>query len=65
MWRGADGGAAIVVTIPATGDVPGHVPDCSAGESDRGIADASQAFEDWSRRDLSNRVGLLPSCATR
>ncbi len=59
MWRGADGGAAIVVTIPATGDVPGLVPDCSAGESDRAIADASRAFEDWSRRNLSNRVGLV------
>ncbi|MYA88833.1 MAG: aldehyde dehydrogenase family protein [Boseongicola sp. SB0662_bin_57] len=45
--------------IQQQANVPGHVPDCDAGETGRAVAAASRAFEDWSRRDLRCRAGLL------
>ncbi len=58
-WSGADNGGTLAVHNPATGAVLGHVPDCGAEETNRAIAAASSAFVDWSRSNLSERVGLL------
>ncbi|MFV2033882.1 MAG: aldehyde dehydrogenase family protein, partial [Halocynthiibacter sp.] len=58
-WTGADSGATIPVTNPANNEVIGHVPNCGADETNRAIAAASEAFESYSRSDLSFRVRLL------
>ncbi|WP_306155364.1 NAD-dependent succinate-semialdehyde dehydrogenase [Roseovarius sp. MMSF_3281] len=58
-WIGADGGGEIKVTNPASHDTLGHIPNCGAAETDRAIAAAARAFDDWSRSDLSQRTGLL------
>ncbi|WP_415919610.1 NAD-dependent succinate-semialdehyde dehydrogenase [Tateyamaria sp. SN6-1] len=58
-WCDADTGQTVSVTNPATHDVLGTVPNCGAAETERAIDAAAQAFDDWSRSDLSVRVGLL------
>ncbi|WP_420413824.1 NAD-dependent succinate-semialdehyde dehydrogenase [Roseibium sp.] len=58
-WTGADDGARIAVTNPATGDVIGHIPKCGRVETDRAIAAAAKAFDSFGRSDLSQRVKLL------
>lgn len=58
-WTGAESGKAIDVTNPATGEVIGTVPNCGTAETEKAIAAAGEAFETWSRTDLSLRVGLL------
>lgn len=58
-WSDADSGATIAVTNPATGEELGQVPNCGSAETNRAIAAAKAAFTDWSRSDLSFRVGLL------
>ena len=58
-WVGADSGETIAVTNPATGQVIGHVPNSGAAETERAIAAAAQAFDSFSRADLSQRVALL------
>lgn len=58
-WAGADSGETIDVTNPATGEVIGSVPNCGTAETEKAIAAAGDAFEPWSRTDLSVRVGLL------
>ncbi len=58
-WTGADTGATVPVTNPATGEVIGHVPASGAAETERAIAAANEAFKSYSRTDLSYRVRLL------
>ncbi len=58
-WVGADSGKTLTVTNPATGAVIGTAPDAGAAETERAIAAAASAFEDWSRSDLSLRVRLM------
>lgn len=58
-WTGADNGATVEVTNPATRAIIGHVPNCGTDETERAIAAAAQAFPDWSRCNLSVRVRLL------
>lgn len=58
-WEHADSGDQIPVTNPATNDVIGHVPNCGADETDRAISAAKQAFQSYSRSDLSFRVRLM------
>ena len=58
-WSAADTGATIAVLNPATGAELGQVPNCGTAETNRAIAAATAAFADWSRSNLSFRVGLL------
>ncbi|PSL18440.1 NAD-dependent succinate-semialdehyde dehydrogenase [Shimia abyssi] len=58
-WVGADGGAEIAVTNPATGAALGSVPNSGADETERAIAAASAAFKPWARTGLLERVGLM------
>ncbi len=58
-WSGADSGASIDVTNPATGQVIGTVPNCGTDETNRAILAASTAFKSWSRTDLAFRVKLM------
>ena len=58
-WVGADNGATIEVTNPATGAMLGTVPRGGADETNRAIAAASAAFESFGRSDLNYRVKLL------
>ncbi len=51
-WVGADSGATIEVTNPATGAMLGTVPRGGADETNRAIAAASAAFESFGRSDL-------------
>ncbi|MDE0520659.1 MAG: NAD-dependent succinate-semialdehyde dehydrogenase [Boseongicola sp.] len=60
-WTGAEGGSAIDVTNPATGEVIGTVPNCGAEEAGRAIEAAARAFDSYARSDLSQRVRLLQS----
>ena len=50
-WIGADSGATIDVTNPATGDVLGTVPSRGAAETNRAIAAAAEAFKTFGRLD--------------
>ena len=58
-WCDADNSSTLPVSNPATGELLGRVPNCGADETNRAIAAASQAFQEWSRSDLSFRVNLL------
>jgi succinate-semialdehyde dehydrogenase/glutarate-semialdehyde dehydrogenase len=58
-WAGAADGSMIDVTNPATGELLGRVPNSGTAETEAAIAAAKAAFPEWSRSDLSLRVGLL------
>lgn len=58
-WTAADDGSTIPVTNPVTGEAIGTVPNCGAAETNRAIAAAHDAFQDYSRSNLIWRVGLL------
>lgn len=58
-WTAADDGSTIPVTNPVTGEAIGHVPNCGTAETNRAIAAARDAFQDYSRSNLIWRVGLL------
>ena len=58
-WLAADARPAIAVTDPATGDVIGHVPDCSAADTDAAIAAAQAAWGPWRARTAGERSALL------
>jgi succinate-semialdehyde dehydrogenase/glutarate-semialdehyde dehydrogenase len=58
-WIGADSGAVIDVSNPATGEVIGTVPNAGTAETERAIAAAQAAFADFAAMDLMSRVGLL------
>lgn len=59
IWRGADDGATLPVTDPATGECIGHVPDCGAAETMQAVDAAARAFPDWSRRTAAERAAVL------
>jgi succinate-semialdehyde dehydrogenase/glutarate-semialdehyde dehydrogenase len=58
-WVGADSGATIDVSDPATGEVIGSVPNCGAAETDRAIVAADRAFASWSSTTANARAILL------
>ena len=58
-WVGADSGATIDVTNPATGEVIGTVPNCGDAETGRAIAAAETAFPGFAAMDLMGRLSLL------
>lgn len=51
--------ADLAVTDPATGAVIGHMPDCTAPETEAAIAAAERAMKDWRARPNAARADLL------
>ncbi|PJF08520.1 NAD-dependent succinate-semialdehyde dehydrogenase [Pseudorhodobacter sp. MZDSW-24AT] len=58
-WVGADSGAMIDVTNPATGAVIARVPNAGAAETRRAIDAAQAAFPAYAALSLNDRVGML------
>ena len=59
QWVGADGGATLTVTNPATGEVLGTVPSVGRAEVARAIAAAEAAFPAWSGKTAAERAAIL------
>jgi succinate-semialdehyde dehydrogenase / glutarate-semialdehyde dehydrogenase len=59
QWVGAESGAELDVSDPATDAVIASVPKCGAGETRAAIAAASEAFEGWRSRTAGDRARLL------
>ncbi len=58
-WVGADDGATVAVTNPATGETLGTVPMCGVAETQRAIAAAEVAQRAWRERPAKERAALL------
>ncbi|RTL47531.1 MAG: NAD-dependent succinate-semialdehyde dehydrogenase [Rhodocyclaceae bacterium] len=58
-WVGADGGKAIDVTNPATGEVVATVPWCGVAETKRAIAAAEAALPAWKAKKAIDRSRIL------
>ena len=58
-WIGADSGAVLDVTDPATGAIIGRVPDLSAAETIRAVDAATAALPDWAGRPAAERARIL------
>ncbi len=59
QWVGADGGATLTVTNPATGEVLGTVPSVGRAEVSRAIAAAQAAFPAWAAKTAAERAAIL------
>ncbi len=59
QWVGADGGATLTVTNPATGEVLGTVPSVGRAEVARAIAAAQAAFPAWAAKTAAERAAIL------
>ena len=62
-WVGADGGATLTVTNPATGEVLGTIPDVGRAEVARAIAAAEAAFPAWAAKTAAERATILMKLA--
>ncbi len=62
-WVGADGGATLTVTNPATGEVLGTIPDVGRAEVARAIAAAEAAFPAWAAKTAAERAAILMKLA--
>lgn len=58
-WCGADNGASLPVTNPATGEQIGTVPRMGAAETRRAIAAASAAWPAWRKKRARERSVIL------
>jgi succinate-semialdehyde dehydrogenase/glutarate-semialdehyde dehydrogenase len=58
-WVGADKGATIEVTDPATGETIGTVPNCDRTETERAVAAAAAAQPAWAARTAAERGQIL------
>lgn len=58
-WVGADDGATLDVTDPATGEVIGRVPDMGLAETRRAIAAAEAALPSWRALAAGQRAAIL------
>ena len=58
-WVGADSGAVIEVTNPASGEVIGTVPASGRAETARAIGAASAAFQSFRRTTAAERATML------
>jgi succinate-semialdehyde dehydrogenase/glutarate-semialdehyde dehydrogenase len=59
QWCGADGGATISVTNPATGETLGSVPKMGAAETRRAIEAANAAWPEWRKKPAKARAAIL------
>jgi succinate-semialdehyde dehydrogenase/glutarate-semialdehyde dehydrogenase len=60
-----DGGEAIDVRDPATGESIGQIPAGSARSADAAVRAARAAAPDWARRSPAERAGILKGAARR
>src|SRR5688500_3668025 len=58
-WIDADGGGAIPVENPATGEKLGTVPKLGAAETRRAIEAAEKAFPAWAAKTAKERAAIL------
>ncbi|MDA5193626.1 NADP-dependent succinate-semialdehyde dehydrogenase [Govanella unica] len=58
-WVGADSGATLPVTNPASGETLGSIPNMGLEETRRAIAAAEAAWADWRGRTARERAGVL------
>ena len=58
-WVGADNGAVIDVTNPATGEVLGTVPKMGANETRRAIEACEKALPEWRAKTGKERAAIL------
>jgi succinate-semialdehyde dehydrogenase/glutarate-semialdehyde dehydrogenase len=58
-WAGADNGATLPVTNPATGQKLGSIPHLGAAETRRAIAAAAAALPAWKARTAKDRAVVL------
>ncbi|MRX06958.1 succinate-semialdehyde dehydrogenase [Pseudoduganella sp. FT25W] len=58
-WTGADGGATLAVTNPATGEQIGTVPVMGAAETRRAIEAANVAWPAWRKKPAAERARIL------
>ena len=58
-WIDADGGATMPVINPANGEAIAKIARCGTEETQRAIAAASRALEDWRRRTAKERGQAL------
>jgi succinate-semialdehyde dehydrogenase/glutarate-semialdehyde dehydrogenase len=58
-WVGANGGATIDVTNPATGETLGTIPKMGADETRKAIEAAEVAFGPWRRKTAKERAVIL------
>jgi succinate-semialdehyde dehydrogenase/glutarate-semialdehyde dehydrogenase len=59
QWQGADSGAVIEVTNPATGELVASIPEMGAAEAERAVAAAARAFPLWKKKTAKERSALL------
>ncbi|MRW85013.1 succinate-semialdehyde dehydrogenase [Pseudoduganella sp. FT26W] len=59
VWTGADGGATLAVTNPATGEQIGTVPVMGAAETRRAIEAANAAWPAWRKKPAAERARIL------
>jgi succinate-semialdehyde dehydrogenase/glutarate-semialdehyde dehydrogenase len=62
-WVGADSGATVSVTNPATGEMIGTVPNVGRAEVSRAIAAADAAFPSWAAKTAAERGTILHKLA--
>jgi succinate-semialdehyde dehydrogenase/glutarate-semialdehyde dehydrogenase len=58
-WLQADSGQSISVNNPSDGHIIGHIPDCTAVETNRAIVAADHAFSSWSSLLAKERADIL------
>lgn len=58
-WREVQGGAAIEVKNPATGELLARVPDLGTVETDRAVQAADRAFASWRAQSAESRARIL------
>ncbi len=61
--KSVSGEASFEVVNPATEQVVGFAPDCSAGELDQAVAAARAAFQGWSALPIADRQRLIVQMA--
>ena len=54
-WVGAESGSTFSVSNPMTGSVLGQVPDMRAGDTERAVRAASEAFTSWQNTTAKER----------
>ena len=58
-WQDAADGARFAVHNPATGEIVGHAPRCTAADVERAIEAAHAAFPGWRNQTAKSRAQLL------
>jgi malonate-semialdehyde dehydrogenase (acetylating)/methylmalonate-semialdehyde dehydrogenase len=58
-WQRSSAGDYLTVINPATAQTLGSVPLSAAGEVDRAVGAAAEAFEDWRRTPVTDRIQYL------